>query len=1277
MSIVSAVRRAVVVFVCAAATMGVGAGVAAAESLAPWWALTAGERPTDLHAGIAKDAVQKLTINGNGGEVAVINSAGELTFPFVAWDASAETVQHALEGVYPGDKVEVSLEPAPSGEGGTYTITYPGQSLCEGGVRARCIEPFTVNAEAPRLFGGHELSAPGECVAGKPNSCKGTVSLATLAGGAAAADGQIVVAAQNRGDASTRSGATIVDHLPANLKPVAIEATAGTPNSGTFPGPVRCTLSTLTCVFQEEESEGILYHGVLPPYQLIEVRISVEVLPGAHTGEQNTATVSGGGVSRSVTATHSIEVGAGESFGIEEWQFVPEGPGGAIDTQAGSHPFQVTSVVTFNSTTPHGREAEPWGVGQPKDVIADLPTGFVGNPTPFVQCTDAQFSKQPPGANIPTVNECPAASAVGAVTLTFSEPLNLHFTTETVPLFNMEPLVGEPARFGFKAHGIIPVFLDASVRTGGDYGVTITSSNITQIQSLLSVRLTIWGVPGDPRHDPERGWECMQNFGSCPTSTNPVPPPFLVMPSSCEQPFETTVRADSWGTPSVPSRQGAPVTYRLPEGLDGCNRLPFGPSFSLSPDVPNASTSTGLTVDVHVPQTAALNPEGLAESSVKGLTITLPQGLGLNPSGADGLQACPLLTGTSPGQEEQEAKGELDGIDLQSAQPANCPNASKIATVTVRTPLLPNPLTGFVYLATPAPNGEPGQNPYNSLIALYLVARDDVSGTLIKLPLRVTPNPLTGQLTAAQEVPELPFEDAELHFFGGERAPLGTPSHCGSYIAEGSFSPWSGSEPSNVLAGFPINQGANGTPCPGSSLAFGPSLTAGMTNINAGAFSPLVTTIGREDGQQDISSVQLHMPAGLSGILTGVKLCGEGEANAGTCTPESLIGETIVSVGLGNSPFSVTGGKVYLTGPYHGAPFGLSIVNPAVAGPFNLGKVIVRAKIQVDPHTAALTITTNSAQEGFAIPHILDGIPLQIKHVNVTITRPGFTFNPTNCNPQAITGTIGSAEGASSPVQVPFQVTNCATLKFAPKFAVKTSGKTSKANGASLAVKLTYPTAPFGSQANIARVKVDLPKQLPSRLTTLQKACTNAQFEANPAGCPSASFIGHAKATTPLLPVPLEGPAIFVSHGGEAFPSLIMVLQGYGVTLDLVGTTFISKQGITSSTFKTVPDAPVGSFELTLPQGKYSALAANGNLCTSNLAMPTEFLAQNGLKINESTSVGVTGCPKKKALTRAQKLAAALKACQKKANRAKRHACERAARKKYAPIKAKKKGKRK
>jgi hypothetical protein len=372
----------------------------------------------------------------------------------------------------------------------------------------------------------------------------------------------------------------------------------------------------------------------------------------------------------------------------------------------------------------------------------------------------------------------------------------------------------------------------------------------------------------------------------------------------------------------------------------------------------------------------------------------------------------------------------------------------------------------------------------------------------------------------------------------------------------------------------------------------------------------------------------------------------------------------------------VYGGKVYLTGPYKGAPFGLSIVDPVKAGPFDLEHdtskpatnmppcdcVIVRAKLEVDPVTAQVTITTNKENEGYAIPHFIDGIPVQLKRVNFVTTRHEFQFNPTNCSKMAITGTAESAEGTTKPVEVPFQVTNCKDLAFKPGFQASVTGKTSRQAGAGLHVLLTYPKAPFGTQANIASVKVDLPKQLPSRLTTLQKACTEQQFAANPAGCPAASHVGMAKAVTPLIPVPLEGPAIFVSHGGAKFPELIVVLQGYGVTIDLHCETFIDeKTGITSSTFHTVPDQPVGSFELTLPQGPDSALAANTNLCaltktvvskhkikvrtnghtrlltrkvkktvTGSLAMPTVFTAQNGMTIKQNTPIQVTGCRKAK-----------------------------------------------
>jgi hypothetical protein len=401
----------------------------------------------------------------------------------------------------------------------------------------------------------------------------------------------------------------------------------------------------------------------------------------------------------------------------------------------------------------------------------------------------------------------------------------------------------------------------------------------------------------------------------------------------------------------------------------------------------------------------------------------------------------------------------------------------------------------------------------------------------------------------------------------------------------------------------------------------------GTVNNQAGVFSPLSLTMSRADGDQQLGGVSIKTPTGLLGTLSSVTLCQEPQAAQGTCGTESQIGAMTVAAGAGATPFYVNDGRVFITGPYKGAPYGLSVVVPAKAGPFDLGTVVVRGTITVDPHTAALTINTDP------LPTMLQGIPLDLRVINVSIDRPGFMFNPTNCDPQAITGTLTGGQGLLEPVMSRFQVTNCASLGFKPGFKVTTNGRTSRAKGAGLDAKLTFPKGSFGHQANIARVKVSLPRQLPSRLTTLQKACPAEVFDANPAGCSQASKVGTAIADTPVLPVRLSGPAYFVSHGGAAFPDLVVVLQGYGITVDLVGTTFISKAGITSTTFKTVPDVPVQTFDLKLPQGPNSALAANGNLCTSTLKMPTLFVAQDGATIKQSTPVTPTGCPKHKAKT--------------------------------------------
>jgi len=1047
----------------------------------------------------------------------------------------------------------------------------------------------------------------------------------------------VVVSVANLGDGvvrgSVESPVLVSVGLPAGVRVVGCKAgqVEGCGVSGfAGEGLERGKLGELTCPTGETLEQTVVckWEGEVPAFDLLEVRVHVQVEESAVDGEQVDVDVSGGGAP-DASVKRPLTVGGGEVFGVQSFGLRAEEEGGGVVTQAGSHPFQVTgSVIVDQKDT-----AEP--VALPKELNARLPAGLIGNPTPIPSCSLGEF------LTVQSLeNKCPLDSVVGVAMAQVNELGSLGVVTFVTPIFNVEPSVGEPARFGFIVPGA-PVFLDPSVRTGGDYGITLGSTNISQTASLLSARLTFWGVPGDPRHDEQRGIQCLEAthgfpFASCQKLQEKSPPPFLSMPTQCQTPLSTSIEAASWVRPHERLLFAGEGMGRM----DGCNRLSFEPSIRTTPDGVAGSTPTGLNVDVHVPQDSVLVANGLAEANVKDITVTLPEGMAVNPASGSGLAVC------TPGEVGFTGIDET-GVDLFTptvGQPF-CPNASKIATAIIHSPLLPDPIEGAVYLAAET------QNPFNSLFALYLVASDPVSGTVVKLAGKVSLDPNTGRITTTfEDNPQLAFEDAEIHFFGGPRAPLTTPARCATYTTQAVYTPWSGEPPVQATDSFPITTGPNNTPCPGGALPFQPGVAAGSINIQAAAYTPLTSTISRPDGNQDIKRVVFHMPPGLSGALTGVTLCGEPAASLGQCPASSLIGETTVSVGVGPDPYSVKGGRVYLTGPYEGAPFGLSIVNPVNAGPIDLAPylqhteqacdcLIVRAKLDIDKQTTALTVTTDP------IPHLLAGVPLQIQHVNVLINRPSFTFNPTDCNPLAISSSIESWEGSTQAQSTPFQVTNCATLKFQPTLTAHTTGTPTKLGGIGLNVKLTYPKDSFGHQANIASVKVQLPRLLPSRLETLQQACIAATYEANPDSCPKASKVGTAKATTPLLPVPLTGTAYLVSHGGEAFPSLIILLHGYGVTVELVGTTFISKAGITTTTFKTTPDAPVETFELNLPPGRYSALGTNGNLCPHtttthkhhkttrhttkpNLTMPIRITAQNSATLKQNPRITPTNCTK-------------------------------------------------
>jgi hypothetical protein len=1010
--------------------------------------------------------------------------------------------------------------------------------------------------------------------------------------------GTIVLTVENAGDASVSSAGVpvrVVDSLPAGLEVIGMSGGVG-PTSSVglhgLRGTLACDPTEVSCTWSGSEA--------IAPSEMLNIAITVRVLPGAESGESEVS-VSGGeippmSVKRAVTVS-----GSATPFGVQNYRLEAEEEGGAPDKRAGSHPFQMTSVLALNGTA---NPVEPPAFA--RGLAFALPAGLIGNATVTPQCTEAQFA----AAVGIRANECPQDTAIGfaSLILTINERGGPTLG-ESVPLFNMVPAPGEPARFAFEDDRA-PVFLDTSVRTGGDYGVTVASRNTTQDIALQSARVTFWGTPADPRHDSARGWSCIDNgywWGEVGGPEGALPPcaaleasqqrPLLTLPTSCTGPLQSSVVLTSWPSREDPEGlSAAPFSLSEPAvSLTGCERLQFNPTLSVTPEAQAAATPTGVGVGIHIP--VLEDPEGLAEGNLKKAVVTLPTGLVVNPASANGLGAC------TPAE-----------IGMNNANPVTCPDSAKIGTAEAASPAVHSPLTGSVYVA------EQNNNPFGSLLALYLEVEGE--GVLIKSAGEVHLDPTTGQVTTTfDNLPQQASSDIRLHLFGGPHAPLSTPAGCGTYTTTSRLTPYNTTLPSEPSSAFQITSGANGTGC--GPQGFAPSFTAGGSNSQAAGFGAFSVTLSRQDQEQDLGGVVVTMPPGVSGLLRTVVQCPEPQAAQGTCSAASLIGHTTATAGAGPSPVSVSG-QVFLTGPYRGAPFGLSIVVPAAVGPFNLGNVVVRAAVSVDPHTAQITVTSD------ALPRILQGIPLQIRTVNVSIDRAGFVFNPTNCEPLSVGGVLSSTQGALAAVSSHFQVTNCATLPFHPGFTVSTQAATSKKLGASLVVKVSFPK---GAQANIKSVAVTLPKQLPARLTTIQQACTEAVFNANPAKCPAGSNIGVGTATTPILAGPLTGPAYLVSHGGAAFPNVVVILQGEGVTVDLVGSIDI-KHNVTSSTFASIPDAPISAFQLTLPEGPHSGLAAvvpasaKGSLCGQALTMPTTLDGQNGAVLKQNTKIAVTGCPR-------------------------------------------------
>jgi hypothetical protein len=955
------------------------------------------------------------------------------------------------------------------------------------------------------------------------------------------------------------------------------------------------------------ESPGVLQpESCVTPEQFCDVSSVLQIAIAVSVNEPvlaekvtNHVTVSGGGA-REVSASSTNTISAAPpAFGPANFNFFIDGLDGSRETQAGGHPYQLTTTIDLNSIVSQGKALESviTSVQDLKDVVVDLPLGFAGSTLAAPQCTLAQLSSEA---------RCPRDTTVGHIK---TEPIGEESANS--PIWNLTPEHGVPAEFGFvDSKQNTHVFYAHVVPGPQGYVLQVTNFEIPQV-ILSHIVVTFYGDP------------------ALRDATGNAQIPFFTSPTACESgPLTATIYMDSWqhpasfntdGTPNLGNANWVKATSTSPP-VTGCNELEFLPEMFVQPTTHQADSPSGLEFELKLPQTENVGVH--ATPALKNATVTFPEGMTVDPSSGNGLGACSVAQ-----------IGWLGGSPFNfSPAPPQCPESSKIGSLELETPLIPGVLNGEIYLA------RQDENPFHSTFATYVIVDDPVTGVVLKIAGELKADEHTGRLTSFfPENAQLPFSDLRLHFFGGPRAELATPENCATYTTTSDLEPWSApdSGPNGMpFDSFLINEGC--------VSGFAPAFTAGSTNLQAGAYTNFVASFSRQDTDQEMGGLTLTLPPGLLANVGSVPQCNEAQVNeakdgSGGCPEASQVGTVTAGAGPGPNPLFVTG-KAYLTGPYNGGAYGLAVIVPAIAGPFSFGNVVVRQSLRIDPRTAQATDVSDP------FPTFLhptgangqtNGVPIKLRRIDVNINRENFTFNPTSCNKLQATGSLTSVANQTSALATPFQVTNCSTLKFTPKLTVTTAGKASKANGASLVFKIAYPNQPLGTQAWFNETKFVLPKQLPARLTTLQKACLASVFETNPAACPPASQIGHATVHTQILKDPLTGPVYFVSYGGAKFPEAVIVLQGDGVLINLHGETFISKAGITSATFRNIPDTPFENIQVTIPSGPYSEFGTNlppkakYNLCNQKLTMPTRFKASNGLQINQNTKITITGCKPK------------------------------------------------
>jgi hypothetical protein len=876
---------------------------------------------------------------------------------------------------------------------------------------------------------------------------------------------------------------------------------------------------------------------------------------------------------------------------------------GHVDRQAGSHPYAFTVALEVNND----QNGKPEG-GPMRDLRITLPPGLVGNPQALPTCPLEKF--------VGTAPRCPADSQIGF----------LHAQIESAPgeaygpIFNLEPPPGVAAAFGFSSTSFTSVEY-ASLADDGSYRLSVLAPFIPV--SLTKISATFWGTPAEKGHEAERYcFKAGLQRAGCATEGEEAA--YLTLPSNCGTAPEVTVETDSTENPGVFVKQSVPLEESGSAAtMLECGLVPFSPVVAAAPTSAAAESASGLDFNLSLPNQGLTTPGGVAETEPVKTEVVLPQGVAINPSAANGIVGC--------------TSGQYASASLDSQ---GCPEASKVGTLVAKTPLIDERIEGSVYLA------QPHDNKFGSLLALYIVAKAKERGVLVKQAGLVQADPQTGQLTTTfDELPPLPYSAFEFDLREGPRAPLITPQACGEYQATAKLYPFSDGDTATVrTAPFKITSGANGGSCADGEgqLPSHPSFEAGTATPLAGSYSPLIFRVARTDGEQRFSSIQATLPAGLLGRIAGVPYCPEsGLATAGSrtgegggaqenaspsCPSASQVGTVSVAAGAGSQPYNVQG-KVYLAGPYKGAPLSLEIITPVIAGPFDLGSVAVRTALYVDETTAQIRAVSDS------LPSILHGIPLDVRTISLNMDKPQFTLNPTDCSAKAVTGAVQMLTGSSAALSSHFAVAGCTGLAFEPSLKLSFSGQTKRLGNPAIKAVLTQPK---GQNANVSGATVILPKGMFIDQAHINNPCTRVQFNSGRLpgeNCPANSILGTAKVWTPLLEAPEEGKVYFRSNGGEReLPDLAVALRGQ-IPLQLLGfVDSVGRKGAqvrrVRSRFLNLPDAPVSRFELKLSGGKKGLLENSKNLCKGKDLAKFQLTGQNGKTHNTEPKIQVQ-CGKK------------------------------------------------